>query len=99
MAKHSRRKSGSKAKDFSCESPESCKNFCWGFCKGDKQESKFFQTLGFVGPILGSVFGLIMLIIGIFILNFLNTILGSAFVSSVSDSIYRLARVPVLTVR
>ena len=44
----------------------------------------WFTTFGFVGPLIGSIFGLICLAVGIFILKFINLFLGSSFILAVS---------------
>ena len=48
----------------------------------------WFDTFGFVGPLLGSIIGIIFVAIGIFILNFINLFLASSFISAVSSFLF-----------
>lgn len=45
----------------------------------------WFISFGFVGPLIGSIFGLICLALGILALNVINIPLGSSFIASVSN--------------
>lgn len=45
----------------------------------------FFWSFGLIGPLLGTIFGLLVLIIGIALLNWLNGGLGSTFISALSS--------------
>ncbi len=47
-----------------------------------------FGFFGVAAPLIGSVIGLVFLLIGILALNFLNIFLGSGFVTSVSGFLY-----------
>ncbi|MFH0711345.1 MAG: hypothetical protein V1944_02090 [Candidatus Aenigmatarchaeota archaeon] len=49
----------------------------------------WFETLGFIGPLISSVFGLACLAIGIWFLNFVNLGVGSTFISSLSNFLFR----------
>jgi len=55
---------------------------------GHKRRNWWIYTFGLAGPFIGSIMGIIFLVIGIFILNFLNFFLGSGFIASVSNFLY-----------
>lgn len=55
--------------------------------EGERREW-WFTTFGFIGPLIGSIFGIILLIVGIYVLNFLNLVLASDFISAVSNFLY-----------
>lgn len=48
----------------------------------------WFRTLGFVGPLVGSIFGIICVALGIFVLNLINLPVGSNFISQVSNFLF-----------
>jgi len=52
---------------------------------GKRWDNWWFRTFGFVAPIIGSIFGIIFLALGILILNFINLYLGSYFVFMISN--------------
>ena len=59
--------------------------------KGKKCEKKWkdwwFRTFGHIGPLLKVIFGFIWLVIGLWILNLINSNLASSFVSDISNFI------------
>jgi len=60
--------------------------------KGKKWEREWktwwFKTFGFIGPLIGSIFGIICVAVGIFVLNLINLPLGSGFISQVSNFLF-----------
>ncbi len=44
----------------------------------------WFRTFGVIGPLIGSIFGIVCLAIGILFLNLVNLVLGSIFISAIS---------------
>jgi len=61
--------------------------------KGKKWEKKhhdwWFRTFGFIGPIIGSIFGLVFLGFGIWVLNLVNLPLRSSFILVLSNFLFR----------
>jgi hypothetical protein len=57
--------------------------------KGKEWEMKYkgwwFRSFGFIGPLIGSVLGIIFLAIGILVLNLINASLGNGFIFSLTD--------------
>jgi hypothetical protein len=53
------------------------------------EESKYwwFGTLGFIGPLIGSIFGIICLALVVWVLKFINLPLNSSFITSLSNFI------------
>lgn len=49
----------------------------------------WFTTFGFIGPLIGSVFGIICLSVGILALNLINLPLESNFISGVSNFLFK----------
>jgi hypothetical protein len=47
----------------------------------------WFGTLGFIGPLIGSIFGVVCLAFGVWVLKFINLPLNSSFISSLSNFI------------
>lgn len=45
----------------------------------------WFSTFGFIGPLIGGIVGIIFLLLGVWILNLINTPFGSGFVSAISS--------------
>jgi len=45
----------------------------------------WFSTFGFIGPLIGSIIGIIFLLFGIWMLNLINTPFGSGFISTISN--------------
>jgi hypothetical protein len=56
--------------------------------RGKEYKSRWFRSFGVVGPLIGSIFGIIVLAVGIFVLNFVNLALGSAFISAISSFLF-----------
>ncbi len=57
--------------------------------KWEKEESEWwFRTFGFMGPIIGSVFGLVFILFGVWILNFINLPLKNSFITAISSFIF-----------
>jgi uncharacterized membrane protein len=60
--------------------------------RGKKLERKYrswwFETFGFIGPLIKSVIGIFFLAIGIFILNFINIYLSNSFIFMLSDFLF-----------
>jgi hypothetical protein len=56
--------------------------------RGEEYKSQWFGAFGIVGPLIGSIFGIIALAVGIFVLNFVNLALGSAFISAISGFLF-----------
>lgn len=72
----------------------------WGERFGKKMERKgkewekgwkgwWFRTFGFVGPFVSGVFGFVCLVVGIWILSFVNVTLQSSFISLLTSAILR----------
>jgi hypothetical protein len=61
--------------------------------RGKKWEKEckewWFFSLGFIGPFIGSIFGIICLVIGIWVLNFFNVALQSNFISLLTNSVFQ----------
>lgn len=55
---------------------------------GREGRNWWFRTFGFIGPLLGSILGIVFLAVGILVLNFLNLFLGSSFITSVSNFLF-----------
>lgn len=55
---------------------------------GKKYRSRWFETFGFIAPLIGSIAGLFFLIIGIWLLNAMNLYLMNAFISMLSDFLF-----------
>jgi len=55
---------------------------------GHRWKNWWFETFGFVGPLIGSIIGLVFLVIGVFVLKFFNFFLGSSFVSAITDFLF-----------
>jgi len=53
-----------------------------------EQHEWWFRTFGLIGPLIGSIFGLIFLALGIWILNLINLPLGSDFISETSNFLF-----------
>ncbi|MFA5357845.1 MAG: hypothetical protein WC308_02885 [archaeon] len=54
----------------------------------DRKKAKRFylwSPFGLLGPVIGSIIGIIVLVIGIFLLNFFNIFVGSTFISAFSS--------------
>ena len=49
----------------------------------------WFRSFGFIGPLIGSVFGILFLAFGIWALNMVNLYLGSNFISVVSNFLFK----------
>ncbi len=64
----------------------------WGEVFGKRMERTgkgmgkdwWFRTFGLIGPLIGSIFGIVCLSIGIWLLNLVNAPLASTFISSLS---------------
>jgi len=57
--------------------------------KWEKEESEWwFRNFGFIGPLIGSIFGLVFIVFGIWILNLINVPLRSGFISTISSFIF-----------
>jgi hypothetical protein len=48
----------------------------------------WFGTFGLVGPLIGSIIGIVFLGIGIWLLNFINLVLGSSLIGAVSNFLF-----------
>ena len=61
--------------------------------KGKKWEKKYrdwwFRNFGFIGPIIGSIFRLVFLGLGIWMLNLINLALRSSFILAISNFLFR----------
>lgn len=55
---------------------------------GESGRNWWFRTFGFVGPLIASIVGIVLLAVGIFVLKFVNFILGSAFILALADFLY-----------
>ena len=55
--------------------------------KGEEWDSWFHRTLGPVGPILSSIFGIIVLVFAVWVLGLVNFPVGSSFVVAIQDFI------------
>ena len=55
---------------------------------GKRMEGWWFRTFGFIGPLIGSIFGLICLAVGIWVLNMINLPLRSSFILAVSNFLF-----------
>ena len=53
-----------------------------------EQDEWWFRTFGLIGPLIGSIFGIVFLAIGIWILNLINLPLGSGFVLEISNFLF-----------
>lgn len=53
-----------------------------------RYRSWMFETFGFIGPIIGSIISIFILVIGIWILRTINMYLADAFISMLSDFLY-----------
>jgi hypothetical protein len=49
----------------------------------------WFSTLGFIGPLIGSILGIVFIALGIWVLDVINLPLSSSFISSLSSFLYR----------
>ena len=83
-----------RGKEFGEEIGELGKRFGKNFeDEGKKLEKEWkgwwFRTFGLIGPLVGSIFGIVFLAIGIVVLNLINMFLGSSFISLVSNFIFR----------
>jgi hypothetical protein len=58
----------------------------------ERHKKKFrgwmFRTFGLAGPLLGAIFGIIFVAIAIFLLKFFNVVVGSNFISAISNFLY-----------
>jgi len=48
-----------------------------------EHRERWFRTFGLMGPLLGSIFGIIFLAFGLWVLSFINLSLGSIFISEI----------------
>lgn len=55
--------------------------------RGQEREhrEKWFRTFGLMGPLVGSIFGIVFLAFGLWVLSFINLSLGSVFISDISN--------------
>jgi len=66
----------------------------WGDHFGKRMERKYggrdwwYKHFGFVGPLIGSIFGIFILAIAIVILRVLNFIVGSGFILAVANFLF-----------
>lgn len=49
----------------------------------------WFKTFGFIGPLMGSIIGIVFISFGVLALNIINVPLGSSFISAVSNFLFR----------
>lgn len=81
---------GKNADNFSEEMEGLGRRFDRRFEKRDEYRRRgyrhwWFSTFGFIGPLIGSIVGIVFLLFGVWILNLINTPLGSGFISAVSS--------------
>lgn len=50
-----------------------------------ERRERWFRTFGMIGPLVGSIFSIIFLAFGLWVLNFINLSLGSIFISNISN--------------
>lgn len=82
-----------RGKDFSEEMGALGKRLGWSRKpKGKRQEEVcrgwWFRTFGFIGPLIGSLFVIVCIAVGIGVLNFINLGFGSSFISQVTDFLF-----------
>jgi len=82
-----------RAKDFAEEIEAIGKRFHKRMERKHKQwerewEGWWFRTLGFIGPLIRSIFGIIFLVFGIWLLNWINIPMGSNFISRLTNFIF-----------
>ncbi|OGI12453.1 hypothetical protein A3K64_04380 [Candidatus Micrarchaeota archaeon RBG_16_36_9] len=53
-----------------------------------RYRKRWFDTFGFIGPLIGSMMGIFFLAIAIWFLNFINSYLSNAFISLLSDFLF-----------
>jgi hypothetical protein len=53
--------------------------------RNKKMESRWISTFGLIGPLLGSIFSIIFIAIGLWILNFINSFVLNVFISMLSS--------------
>jgi phage shock protein C len=51
--------------------------------KGDECNTWFHRTFGLVGPLISSIFGLVVLVLGVWAINFVNIPIGSSFLANI----------------
>jgi len=76
-------------KDFAEEVEDLAERFDFHIEKKSKKlESRWFSTLGFLWPLIGSVFGLLFLAFGIWLLNWVNFSLQNIFISTITNFLF-----------
>jgi uncharacterized membrane protein YeaQ/YmgE (transglycosylase-associated protein family) len=75
-------------RDFGEEMEDLGKRFERRYGGRRERRKEWWFNFGFVGPLIGSIFSLLFLIIGIWILDLFNSILGSVFVSALTNFIF-----------
>lgn len=78
-----------RGKDFAEEMQDLGERFGRRMDRRDKEwKYRWFGVFGFIGPLIGSILGLVFLGILIWLLKFINLPLNSSFISSVSNFLF-----------